>query len=682
MDQNQYSNLQKLASLHNIQTKYTTAGGTCREIEPQNLIAILQALGVKIESPNDIPEALHHKKQEIWQRCCEPVVATYQGTPGFIELRLPAGTTCDLELTFHLENGELRRWNCGLDQLTAQVTEVDGLKYVTRSIPLPEELPVGYHHCKFDLPDGSHQILIIVAPPQAYFPLALEAKRSWGTFMPLYALRSEHNWGAGDFGDLEKILQWTADLGGSFAGTLPLLASFLSEPFEPSPYAPASRLFWNEFYLDMSRVPELKHCSAALDLVNSRAFRDSLAELRAVSLVHYRRVMSLKRNILELLLEYLESSGSSRHDELRRWVEANPEVKRYARFRAVMEKRNTPWQQWPDHMRNGRLRAVDCDPKAEQYHLYVQWLAHSQLQAVASQASKEWPGLYLDLPLGVHPAGYDVWSRQSLFALNASCGAPPDLLNAEGQNWNFPPLHPEHIRQQHYGYFIDVLRHHMKQAGVLRIDHVMGFHRLFWIPTGQTAENGVYVGYKAKEFYAILNLESNRQKTVLVGEDLGMVPAGVREEMEDRKILRMYVLPFELKRRAGRVLPNQAPAGSLACLNTHDMQPFASFWRSNKAADRAALIKNIHCRKRNGAGKKSIKAAISCCLNYLAAGPAKMMLINLEDLWLEKSPQNIPGTTGEYPNWRRKSRKSVEEFTVSNRINSLLLKINELRKKK
>ncbi|SFG75685.1 4-alpha-glucanotransferase [Desulfotomaculum arcticum] len=680
MDYQQYYSLQQLASLYNIKTKYTAAGGACRETEPHNLLAILHALGVKIESPHDLKEALHHRKQELWRRCCEPVVAVCQGSPGFIELRLPAGTAGCVELACHLENGELHRWNCGLDQFAAQATKVDGVNYITRFIPIPKALPAGYHRCTLNLPHSTHQLLLIVTPPKAYFPLEMKAKRSWGTFMPLYALRSEDNWGAGDFGDLENILKWTGDLGGSFVGTLPLLASFLNEPFEPSPYSPASRLFWNEFYLNINRVAELKHCPSALDLLNSRAFNKRLAELRASRLVDYRHIMSLKRNLLELLSECLANSDSSRHDELCRWTEANPEVKRYARFRAAMEKRNAPWQQWPDSMRSGKLREEDCDPKAERYHLYVQWLAHNQLQSAAAQANKEWPGLYLDLPLGVHPAGYDVWSRQNLFVLNASCGAPPDLLNSGGQNWDFPPLHPEQIRQQHYDYFIDVLRHHMKQAHILRIDHVMGFHRLFWIPAGQTAKNGVYVGYNAKEFYAILTLESNRQKTVLVGEDLGLVPDTVRKDMKKKKILRMFVLPFELKRSGRQLKPNQAPAGSLACLNTHDMQPFAAFWRGSKAADRTALIRYFHNRKQIGARRKNIKGALTCCLNYLSSGPAKIMLVNLEDLWLEKSPQNVPGTTGGYPNWRRKFRKSVEEFTVSPRVKRMLLKVNNLRK--
>jgi len=678
----QYDMLRRLSGMYGLQTAYREAGGQLRLVPEQTLLAALQALGAPLAGPADVPGALRQSRLEQWQCCCEPVVVARKDRPANIELRLPVRLSesrayCRLEL----ENGEIQEWTCDLALLSpVREATVESVNYQVKQLSLPGNLPLGYHRCTITMPGLTCRVMLIAAPQQAYLPPGEAKKRLWGVFMPLYALRSGHSWAAGDIADLEQLLHWTWSLGGSTVGTLPLLAAFLDEPFSPSPYSPASRLFWNEFYLDITAVPELKLCTVAQSLLNSASFQKDQVALRQAPLVDYRRGMAAKRRILELLAQYC-TRVPAREAKLQSWASANPAARDYARFRATMEKQHTVWPQWSDRMRNGVLQPGDYEPANEHYYLYVQWLVHEQLHALAGQAKRRGTGLYLDLPLGVHQAGYDVWREQQAFARGADCGAPPDQLNTLGQNWEFPPLHPEGIRQQSYRYYIATLRHHMQHAGILRMDHIMGLHRLFWIPKGFTARDGVYVKYRSEEFYAILALESHRHRTLLVGEDLGTVPPAVRTAMNKHKIYRMHIMPFETGRIPRRG-PHRPPARSLAALNTHDMPPFAAYWQQEDRRSRLGLSHFLFRRGWLPAPTGHPRQVLNGCLKHLAASRARVMLVDLEDLWLETAPQNIPGTTQEYPNWQRKANRDIEEFTETPGILKILQEINLLRKRK
>ena len=682
MEEGVLRSLHQLARLYGAITEYRDFAGRPRQAPPHVLLAVLAALGAPVAGPADIPDALRRRRQELWQCRCEPVTVCRTGEDNHMELRLEAGQSeggilCRLEP----EYGEPQEWTIEPDRLAVAGNEtLEGVEYTRRQVPLPAGLPPGYHRLTLQLPEGYCATTLITAPDRAY-DLPADAGRIWGLFMPLYALRSGRSWAAGDVADLEKLLDWTQNLGGSLAGTLPLLAAFLDEPFDPSPYAPVSRMFWNEFYLDVTRIPELERCPPARELLNSPAFRAQMAALRQAPLVDYRRGMELKRRVLELLAKCCYTAESRRLSALRQWVTENPAAQNYARFRAAVSRRRADWTQWPLRMRGGDLQPDDYDPAVERYHLYVQWTAREQFRHLAARAGERGPGLYLDFPLGVHGGGYDVWREQDLFATTAACGAPPDRLNAGGQNWGFPPLHPQRLREQGYRYFIACLRHHLVHAGILRLDHIMGMHRLFWIPAGLPASEGVYVRYPDKEFYAILALESRRHQTLLVGEDLGTVPDTVRSSMDRHGLHRMYVLPFEFQRVRRQGL-NQAPTGSLASLNTHDMPTFTTFWRQSKPGIRFDLARFLYRRGLLKAPRDNVQAILHACLKYLAAGRARIVMINLEDLWLETAPQNIPGTGPEKPNWRRKARRDWEAFSRAPGLLRILGKINRLRKRR
>jgi 4-alpha-glucanotransferase len=311
------------------------------------------------------------------------------------------------------------------------------------------------------------------------------------------------------------------------------------------------------------------------------------------------------------------------------------------------------------------------------YHLYVQWLASEQIEALSKEAGNKGLQLYFDLPLGVHPDGYDVWRERRLFALGVSAGAPPDAVFTTGQNWHFPPLHPERMREEGYRYIIACLRHHLRQGKILRIDHVMGLHRLFWIPDGMDASQGVYVRYPSDELYAILSLESHRHQAVLVGEDLGTVPPEVRPAMRRHGLYRMYVAQYEAVTNHRRAL-RPIPANCIASLNTHDMSPFAAFWQG--LDNREAVVTFL---RDNGWLKEPMadtSAILRAFLAFLSASRAWGLLVNLEDLWLETRPQNIPGTSKEYPNWQRKAGYSFEAFCQMPQVIDTLKIIDHLRR--
>jgi len=691
-----------LAQLYGVQTSYTDIIARRQRQAPAGALrAVLRALGASLEHSSDAPAAIRERRQQLWQRLSEPVVVAWEGR-GELELRLPAALSeGSLACRLKLETGERREWACEWTTLSArQTTEVEGVRYATGKLPLAE-LPHGYHRLEIALGGHSAQTLLISAPSSAFVGEKGADEKNWGTFLPLHSLCSRTSWGAGDFSDLGRLMDWVAEQGGGVVATLPFLAAFLDEPFEPSPYMPASRLFWNEFFLHVEGSPELAHSPAAQDLLANAEFQREVEGLRAAPLVDYRRGMALKRRVLAELAKALMNHGSERLQAFREFIQSHPLLQDYARFRATGERLACPWPAWPGRQRQGDLQEGDFDESARHYHLYVQWLAHQQLGAFAEKARRRGPGLYLDLPLGVHPDSYDVWRQREAFASGVSGGSPPDSFFTKGQDWGFRPLHPERIREQGYRYFIACVRHHLSYAGILRIDHVMGLHRLFWVPQGMKASDGVYVRYRPEEFYAILALESVRSRALVVGEDLGTVPPAVRPAMAHHRVHRTYVTQYELNPEPGNAL-SPPSVRSLAGMNTHDMPTFAAYWDGLDIQDRVELSLLDQAgaeREREGrAGlKKSLaaflrgngwlektesgpEAALKATLAFLAASRARVVVVSLEDLWGEKLPQNVPGTGAERPNWKRKAQYPLEEFCQLAVVLDTLKRINSKRK--
>lgn len=675
----------RLARDCGILTGYWDITGRRVRATPDRLLPALRAFGIPIERPEEAGRFLRERQLRRWQRPLEPVYVAWDGQPPPIILRVPVGSeTGWVRLALELEGGEVRRHDVDLGTCPELGRSPDVAR-VAKAVGLPGTLPLGYHRLRVEAGPGA-EALIISAPLRA----ARFSGRGWGVFLPLYALQTDRCWGVGDFTDLRALTDWVKGLGGRVVGILPVLAAFLEEPFEPSPYSPVSRLFWNELYVDPTAAPNFAECRAARDLTSAPEFRAALEGLRAEPLVDYQRAYSLKGRVLRLLADDFFGRYPD-HPDFRAFLKERPDVEDYAGFRAAGERLRTGWGGWPEPLRSGRVRPGDFAGEALRYHLYVQWLADRQLAAASDR-------LYLDLPLGVHPDGYDVWRHRELFALGTRAGAPPDMFFTGGQDWGFPPLHPERLQAAGYAYFIAALRHHMRRAAMLRLDHVMAFHRLYWLPPGLDARSGVYVRYPADELYAIVALESTRSGCGVVGENLGTVPPEVNPALERHGLLGMYVLQFELRADGW---PRPPSAHDVAGLNTHDTPTFAGFWFGRDIDDRRelGLLDEIQAaaeaaaRERLRAGvlaflreagllgpaEADVGAVLRALLRFLARSEAALVLVNLEDLWLEEQPQNVPGTSQERPNWRRKARYSLEEFSKMDVVRETLEALNLLR---
>jgi len=691
--------LHQLAHLYGVQTAYYDVNHKRHQASIEALLAVLQSLGVPVTTVQDVPSAWRERRQVLWQQPLEPVTVAWDGGPSVIQVRLPVAIAeAVLASSLTLETGEQQsgEWR-GADLPVVETAEVEGIQYVVKQLLLPDRLAWGYHQLTLELPGKYEQSVIIAAPCKAY---TRQKNRAWGVFLPLYALHTQKSWGGGDFSDFETLTTWSARTGGSVVATLPFLATFLDDVFEPCPYLPASRLLWNEFYLDITQVPELQKCPSAQALLAS-SLRYEIEVLRNSSLVDYRSQMALKRRVLKELCNCFFAETSDHTDALLHFAKANPVVEDYACFRATCEKQRTAWPSWPQPLRDGVLKEGDYHEENRRYHLYAQWLAYQQIYNLSEKAREKGLRLYLDLPLGIHPYGYDVWRERAAFALDVSAGAPPDAVFTKGQNWRFPPLHPEKIRQQGYRYIIDYTCHHLQYANILRIDHVMGLHRLFWIPKGLEASQGVYVRYRSEELYAILALESHRHGSIIVGEDLGTVPPEVRPAMARHGLHRMYVVQYELASEPQKAL-RPVFSNCVASLNTHDMPPFAAFWQGLDIKHRLdiGLLNEVSAReerKKRQATREVLVAflrdkgwlkkptndahtVLNACLAFLGASRARVVLVNLEDLWLETQPQNMPSTKEEYPNWQRKARYSLEAFCQMPEVLDTLRIVDRLRK--
>ena len=696
--------LNELAKFCGLQTSYYDDSQKRQNASPESLLAALRALGIAIQSVDEVPAVLAAQKRQATARGVEPVIVAWVGDAADVELCLPRDHSSGrVQMTLRLDTGEERRAEVTLDQVPdATAGNGNPEVCVRKRLKTPGDVPHGYHQLILDTPTGRHESLLISAPRKAYVPDDPRLARTWGCFLPLYALRSQQSWSAGNYTDLEHFMEWIGELGGGVVATLPLLASYLDEPFEPSPYSPVSRLLWNEFYIDLTQVPELQQCGEARQLLESAETRSTVAELHATEYVDYKRQMELMRRILEPMAECFFENRTARFDAFNRFLEDVPYVNDYAAFRATHERQRINWQQWPERQRNGRLTPEDYDERVKRYHLYAQFVATEQMRNLSNRARAAGVGLYLDLPLGTRPDGYDVWRNRDSFVADASAGAPPDAIFTKGQNWGFAPLHPQRIRENHYRHVRDYLHQHLRFARLLRIDHAMGLHRLYWIPPGMAADRGVYVTYHADELYAILCLESHRHQVSIVGENLGTVPSYINKALNGHQIRQMYVVQYEFKPDKKEIL-GPVSKGSVASINTHDMPTFAAWWAGDDIADRRDLglmnddeadaerrtreqVKERYIAwlsergwlQRDGSAA-DFDTVLRASLRFLSDSSAQVVLVNLEDLWRETRPQNVPGTWRERPNWQRKATRDFEEFSHLPEVLEVLQMVNQLR---
>ncbi|HYW04840.1 MAG TPA: malto-oligosyltrehalose synthase [Gammaproteobacteria bacterium] len=706
--------LERLARCHGIEPGYHDIWGNEHASSPETVRALLQAMGVPADDPAAMGAALAEVEERPWREVLDPVLVTPANVPLRIRLHLPVASAASPQrwLLLPEEGGQRDGTLRPADLAVLERREVGGTTYGRYELVL-DGLPPGYH--RFELDGGQPAAMpVIAAPPCCHLPPVLQqGGRLWGPAVQLYSLRSARNWGIGDFADLDALARLAGGLGANMLGLSPLHALFPRDPARCSPYRPSSRLFRNVLYLDVERLPELAECQEAAAMVQDPDFQAELQALRETELVDYPAVARVKLPLLARLHRHFREHHLDRNSErgeafraFRR--AAGSALEQHALFEALQEhflEQAPPvpdWPSWPKAYRRPDTPEVAAfatrHARRVEFHAWLQWLVREQLDATARQAGGMAVGLYQDLAVSIDPDGAEAWANQDLYALAASIGAPPDDFNLRGQDWGLPPLVPRRLRRAAYAPFIATLRHNMRDAGALRIDHVMGLMRLFCVPRGASPEQGAYVAYPLDDLLGILALESQRNRCLVIGEDLGTVPDALREALASRRVLSYRVLMFE-KTGDGFRAPEDYPAQALATAGTHDLPTLSGFWEGRdlvlrtehglfpgeglreaqqalRERDRRDLLRALQRERLLPDGMEADPATVprmtealaGALQRYLARSPAMLMALQLEDLFGQREQMNLPGTVDEYPNWRRKLSLGLERYPADGRL--------------
>ncbi|TKB71882.1 MAG: 4-alpha-glucanotransferase [Nitrospira sp.] len=736
-DETEQTLLVRLAERAGIVADYYDIAGNHHFTSDVTRRALLSAMGFSVDSPASLTQALQEWDEAPWLRPCDPVRILRvgeEGPPLSCYLAIEEGQEQSVTVEWQVldeSSAVIQTGQAGPGLSAAEVRIVNGRRLVRIEIPAPQSLSLGYYNLTVRtnglVGDGDGTMRIIVAPRQCYVPASIEANQKlWGLALQLYSLSSNRNWGCGDFTDLGRIVEWAGkNLGAGLIGLNPLHALRNTTPYHISPYAPYSRLYLNELYIDPERLPEFFRSKEAQRQFHAPEFQARLQALRESRQVDYEAIAAAKRTMLNLAYDYFLTEAYSgvepnlhpkteRAQRLEKFIQSEgAPLEVYATFQALEEERTlaqsepVTWHDWPKQF-------LTPGPPVQEYATshrnrvrffqYIQWVASEQLTEIRLAAERlGMPiGLYHDLALGADRNGAEAWTYQSVLALGADCGAPPDAFAPDGQNWGLPPINPHALRASGYELLIRLLRNNFRSGGAIRLDHVMAFCRLFWIPRGRPASEGTYVQYPFEDLLAIVALESVRSKTLVIGEDLGTVPDWVREQLAKARVLSYRVFYFERNADGAMKSPGNYPTQSLAVVTTHDLPTLAGFWsgedlhvRSRLGAfpdsathrqawddrqrDKAAILSALRHEGLLTNGVTQDLATVPAMTNelsqaihiYLARTPACIMLANLEDGLGELSQTNLPGTVDSHPNWTRKYAIRVDEIISDARLRQL-----------
>jgi len=729
--------LARLAERAGIATDYYDIAGTLHFTSDDTKRAILIAMGFAIDTTASLMQTLQEWDDTPWQRPCDPVRILRDGEAGgplSCYLVLEDGKEGSLTVEWQIRdeaNAVVQESRAGPGLTAAEVRFLKGQRHVRVEIPAPHGLSLGYYTvtilAESLVGGGEGSMRIIVAPRQCYIPPPLEVnQRLWGLALQLYSLPSDRNWGCGDFTDLERIVEWAGkELGAGVIGLNPLHALRNTAPYHISPYAPYSRLYLNELYIDLDQLPEWHESDEAQQQFLDPEFQAALRALRQTRQVDYNAVATAKRTMLELAYSTFIAeaySGDEPHlkpnteraRRLERFIQSEgTPLELYATFQALEEERwliqstSTTWHDWPIQflMPGQPVREyANRHRNRIRFFQYIQWVASDQLNEVQRTAEQlAMPiGLYHDMALGADRNGAEAWIYQSVLALGADCGAPPDSFAPEGQNWGLPPINPHALRSSGYELLIQLLRNNFRFGGAIRLDHVMAFFRLFWIPRGRPASEGTYVHYPFEDLLAIVALESVRSHTLVIGEDLGTVPDWVREQLAQARVLSYRVFYFERGWDGAWKSPGDYPSQSLAVTTTHDLATLAGFWSGEdlqvrfrlgafhddaahrqaweeRQRDKARILNALQREHLLPTGVTEDLATVPVMTTelchaihlYLARTPSYLVLANLEDGLGELSQTNLPGTIDSHPNWTRKYSIPVDHMLHDARLRQL-----------
>lgn len=708
------NNLAKLADAAGIETFYWDNHGIRHDASQETIRGLLGAFGIACGSDGEVWDSLTRFWRAPWMNLLLPALTLNEGDAAAIPLRAweEAG---DRRIAWELilENGERRAGTVRLGDLGYDdIAYFDNRRIFQHRLRLAP-LPCGYH--VFRVEGEERAMRIVVAPHRCFRPDGLT--HAFGLMLQLYALKSKADWGIGDFTALEKLTDLVAQAGGAAIGLNPLHALFLNAPENASPYSPCSRLFRNPLYLDVAKVPDFAECEAAQALAQSPEFVRRIDAANAAVLVDYSAVADAKLAVLErLYANFRKRHGEGpRHTAFCSYVaEKGHELVDLATFQALTDHYGgKPWAEWAPHHRESRSPAVSefRATRADRigFYQYLQWVTDEQFAAAAAHAKAEGMtiGLYNDLAVSVDRSSADYWMHRAHFAGGARVGAPPDPFNEKGQDWGIVPLHPLRLAETGFSYFRKLLSANMAHAGALRIDHVMGLRRLYLVPDGAKPTEGAYVRYPLDDLVAVAALESQRNRCLVVGEDLGTVPAGFREKLAAADILSSKVLYFE--RGADDFRPPEAyPELAAVSVSTHDLATLAGFWTGEdlKAKARLGLFRDEREEQRaqeaRGRDKVALLQAIAAegllppgiapddaaglpwtadltaaVHAFLSRAPSALMMVQMDDLLGQTQQANLPGSISEYPNWRRRMTTALEDLGAAPKFGQALAAIGK-----
>lgn len=706
----------QLAALAGLQDSYVHANGQLEHIDAEVQASILQAMGFDLSSEQAIANQIAQLQQARWLEPLAAVTVTEQQQPFSVRLQLEttkASSQWHWQIT--LEDGDELSGELLLQAKDiAERAEINAIAMLAFNLPFQLDLPLGYH--QLTLKDGKQTLSqqLIVTPARC-FQLHDSAilHKTMGPAVQLYAVRSARNWGMGDFADLKSMVAPLAAAGNDFIGLNPLHALYPMLPQDCSPYSPSSRLWLNTLYVALDETPDYQACTAAQQLVANADFQQQLAACRATANVDYPAVAALKQQVATLLFQHFQQHELAQQSERAKAfqvfvAEAGISLYQWAVFSVLQgqlfwqDLQTAAWQQFPPELQNPHSPAVAAFAKqhasAIEQQLYLQWLAQLQLAEVKAECRKQGMaiGLYCDVAVGTSRSSAESWGAPDDFLLDLSVGAPPDIMAPKGQNWGLLAYNPVTLRQKAYQPFIELIRANMRYAGALRLDHVMALLRLWCCPLGADATAGCYLRMPAQELFAILALESQRNHCVVIGEDLGTVPAEISELMQHYQVLSYRVFMLEQKAGSYQHRDLTYPPQALATVTTHDMPTLVGFWQELDLALRhqldlfpsPAVADSLHqlresekqiLQQQLGIAQPDAATLVRACHLYTAATPARLFAYQLEDLVLLETPVNIPGTSTEYANWQRKLPHNIETILSDNKVLQLMQEIKQAR---
>lgn len=725
-----YDNLlAELAELAGILPEYYDIFGNRHVASRETKVAILSELGFPAGTREDIIRGIEKKTLRLWRAVLDPVtVISVRDQPYrlAVHLPMPEGKEQAAGIVLTVEDEEGKRQTIDFPAGTLKAEDqrmIDNRRFVRILLSIPSR-EIGYYTlsvaCSHPEPvfgNGAcpleRSARLIIAPDSCYMPEQLRTGRTWGVALNLYALRSERNWGVGDLGDLRRLVVWASQLEAGLVGINPLHAIPNTFPFGISPYSPVSRLYRNLIYIDMDSVADLDR------IPGSKQTAEKITTLRKSERIDYEGVAAVKLEMLEQAFELFYRDHffkeSPRGRTFREYLasEGAP-LRDHALFLALSERlkdrhESCAWRAWPEEYQSPHSAAAVAFGKENEkrvlFFAYIQWLIDTQMAGVSdAAASLKMPiGLYGDLAVGAICGGSDGWMYQDVLADQVTVGAPPDDFNTLGQNWGFPPMIPDKLRESGYDLFITTIRKNMQHMGALRIDHALGLFRLFWIPKGTEPRDGAYVRCNAEELLRIIALESVRNRTLVIGEDLGTITDEARQMLQRFGILSYRLFYFERNYPDPSFLPPERfPAMALTAVATHDLPTLYGYWsgrdldvkrqlgiirddslygrqKSDRERDRRLILRALHAHgmlpgfspEDSSPVPPMMPELCRAIYRYLAVSPAKLVLVSLDDVIGTIDQQNLPGTVYEYPDWVQKAPLLLEQIITDPRWQDL-----------